>query len=162
MVFSKLLVSVEGTNLSSRFIPNEITVSDIKTIGLRHYFFNAPKGSRLSPEERTTEWYTRVHLNGRGMRDYQIPALDFERAQEIVTSLKGHKIYVVGNVTKAYLSTILPLEDIVDVQEKCNLKYPTTLHATGCGENHAHYRNCSKSKLIFAKNFMKANTALWE
>lgn len=160
MVFSKLLVSIDGTNLSSRFLPNELTVYDLKSGKLRHYFFNPPKGIRLTQEEKRTERYTRQHLGGRGMIPYDVPALEFYHAAQVISSLKGCRLYVMGNVSKTYISEMLPHTPVVDVQSLAALRYPATLPSTLCGEAHRNFRNCSMAKLIFVRDFLKNNPNL--
>ena len=161
-MFSKLLVTVEGTNLSSRFIPNELTIIDLRGFTLRHFFINPPPGLRLSPSERTTEWFTRTKLGGRGIRRYDnLPAIRASEAVNILECLRGRTIYTVGSTSQLFLSTFLPEADVVDVQTLISLTYPTSLPPAGCGEHHANPRHCTLAKAHYVRKAMAENTAKW-
>ena len=161
-MFSKLICTVEGTNLASRFIPNELSIYDLKTQTLRHYFIDPPAGfTRLSPEDKRTDCFTRVKLGGRGIRRYEgLPGISAAEGRVIMMMLKGHKIFVMGSTTKLFLSSLLPEEDIIDVQDIMPISYPTLLPPSGCGEPHKNYRHCTLAKLHYIRRILARNTAV--
>ena len=161
-MFSKLLCTIEGTNLSSRFIPNELTILDLGNFSLRHYFIDPPHGIRLSSSERTTDWFTRTKLGGRGIRRYNnLPAIRAGEAAHILESLRGNTIYTVGSTSRLFLSTYLPEEHVVDIQTVIAITYPTTLPPAGCGEHHTNPRHCTLAKAHYVRRVMMENTARW-
>lgn len=162
IMFSKLLVTVEGTNLSSRFIPNELTIMELGGFSLRHYFINPPPGLRLSPSDRTTDWFTRTKLGGRGIKRYNhLPAIRAAEAVHILELLRGRTVYTVGSTSKLFLSTFLPEADVVDVQTLISMTYPKCLPSAGCGEHHTNPRHCTMAKAQYVCKVMADNTAKW-
>ena len=147
------IVSVDGINLSSRFILKEMSIRIDKDESYRHFIFNRPADLVMTLADKKTEEYAKRVLGAAGIDDYSDGSLDYYSHIGILYSLANYKIFCAGHVSYKFLSTILPYADIYDIQEISSHTFPKQLPTAWCGISH-NPRYCSLAKLWNIVNFV--------
>ena len=155
-IMKSVIVSIEGVNLTHRFVLRELSILFTEDDSLRHYFFNGPHGLHLTPIDKRTNYYTEKFLGGLGVSTHVPAALEAGSYRRILSSLGNqYRILCVGNVAHKFLTEQLPYADIWDLQSIAGLTFPKTLRTAYCGVSHPP-RYCSLAKLWFMRNFVDA------
>ena len=136
-------VSLSGTNLSSGFIPKEMSLYFPDDQSWRHYFFNTPPGRQLTENDIHTDWYTRRVLGGIGLHDALPGSLHYNQHRDLLRMLgMEYQIICSGRVTYDHIVKLLPYADVINSP----LVYPKELPPASCGIKH-RARFCSLAKL---------------
>ena len=141
-----VFVSAEGVYLAEGdYVVRELSVYYCETGEIRHYTFDPPQRF-LTGEEVRTNYYVRNVLDGVGVFDVIPGAMSSSASQDIVTALGNYQILCVGNVAYAWLKTILPCGNVVNIQSRTDFTYPKNIPEMCCGVQH-NSRYCALSKL---------------
>lgn len=140
------IVSLEGINLSSRYVLKEMSLRIEDENSCRHYIFNRPADLVLTAKDRKTERFARNVLGAAGIDEYCTGSLEYYSHISILRSLQGYTIYCAGHVALKFLSAILPDVEVYDIQEVAGHVFPKELPHVWCGLNH-NARYCALAKL---------------
>ena len=141
-----VIVSAEGVYLAENdYIVRELSIYFCETRTVQHFTFDPPQ-RELSGTEKRTNFYVRNILHGLGVYDIISGSREYSDSTKIVTALGNYQILCVGNVAYAWLKTILPYGNIINIQNKTDFSYPKNLPRMCCGINH-NSRYCALSKL---------------
>ena len=140
------VVSLDGINLSSRFILKELSIRLDDESSCRHYVFKKPADLVMTLRDRKTERYARKVLGAAGLDEYNTASLDYYSHITILSSLHDYTIYCAGHVAFKFLASILPTANLFDIQEVSAHVFPKELPHVWCGLNH-NPRYCSLAKL---------------
>ena len=158
----KLLFVLEGTNLSLNLYVNEATLLNMETRNFRQYFVDPPAGLRLTKAERTTEWYTRTKLGGRGLQPWTLPGMGQVEFMRTVKTFQRDTIFCAGNITVDWLRSLLGVDaDIRNIGDM-GFIFPKSLSDANCGEYHSNARRCSFAKMLRARDFLDCHPELWK
>ena len=137
------VVSVDGINLSSRFILKEMSIRLENENSYRHFVFNKPADLEMTAKDKKTKSFAKRILGAAGINDFAAGALDYYSHIGILYSLTDFRIYCAGHV---FLTNILPYADIYNIQEISTHTFPKELPTAWCGISH-NPRYCSLAKL---------------
>ena len=141
-----VIVSAEGVCLAEDdYVVRELSIYFCESRTVQHYTFDPPQRELLGTEKRTN-FYVRNVLHGLGVYDVIPGSREYTASTEIITSLGNYQILCVGNVAYAWLKSILPYGNIIDIQKITDFIYPKNLPRMCCGINH-NSRYCALSKL---------------
>ena len=142
-------VSISGTNFATQFIVREMSLFFPNNSSWRHYFFDTPRGLRLSDGDKKTDWFTRRVLGGIGIYSRLPGSLEYGQHRAILVKLgTNHKICCAGHISAQFLQNLLPYADIEDLQQTHPFNYPRSLPTANCGTDHKP-RFCSLAKLRY-------------
>lgn len=160
---SSVVVSIEGINFASGYVPREMSVYFAPSQEIRHYFFKSPGGLRLSENDKKTLHFVKHRLGGLGLDEIE-GALEYHTLFNLLHDLRNHTIFVVGSIAQIFVQRNLPGVDVRDLQTFTSFKYPKTLpYCSGCGTfAHENARYCSYSKLLYLRHYMVDNSIFLE
>ena len=141
-----VFVSAEGVYLAEGdYVVRELSVYFCETGKIVHYTFDPPQRELTGMEKRTNH-YIRNVLHGVGVFDVIPGAMPSSASRDIVKGLGNYQILCVGNVANAWLKTIIPWGNVVDIQSRTDFTYPKNIPKISCGVQH-NCRYCALSKL---------------
>jgi hypothetical protein len=147
-----VIVSFEGVNLRSGFIPRELSIYYLADGSFRHYFFLPPRHLELTHGEKQTERFYRTILGGIGLHDKVEGAIPYSNVEYLLLAHAEYSIYTVGHIATRFIAEFLPHAAITNVQDVAAFVYPRTLEPSGCGVAH-NPRYCSLSKLKAVRDY---------
>ena len=147
-----VFVAIEGFNLKQGYVIKELSIVQPNDT-FQHYQFKTPENFTPSAAERKTIYYTKHYLNGFSIEDECY--LPNHIHPTILCELKTFKIYVAGEITKLFLSNILPETIIIDVCSLLDFRYPNELPESHCFRTHRQ-RYCSLAKARYIKAVLDA------
>ena len=154
-----VILSPEGVYLAKDdYVVRVLSIYFCETGKIEHHTFDPPQ-RELTEMEKKTNSYVRNVLHGVGVFDVIAGASECNVCRDILTGLRDCQILCVGNVAYAWLKTILPYGNIVDIQSRTDFKFPKNIPEICCGVGH-NSRYCALSKLwVVVFYFMFSNKA---
>ena len=153
-----VIISLEGVNLESGFVPREMSLYYLHDKSYRHYFFERPDDLVLTENDQQTNRFYRDVMGGFDLETYIEGSLPFINLFYLILRHSSYSVYVVGNVSYKLLRETLPhYTNVTDIRDISVFVYPRSLEESGCGLNHSSPRYCSLAKLKVVNNFCSEN-----
>ena len=152
-----MILTLEGFTIPSGYIIKELTVINDKNNEYQHFHFNAPKDFQPTPSDIYTINYATKHLNQLSFSDDSL--LPYVAINAILQNLEKHTIYVAGHSAHKFITSHLPLSNIIDITTTLDFKYPPVLQPADCFKTHRP-RYCSLAKAWYIKSFMEQQEEL--
>ena len=146
-----VFIAIEGFNLKQGYIIKELSIV-YPDDSHQHYQFKTPENFTPSVADKITIKYSENYLNGFSIEDNFYLPNDLHLT--ILNEFANFKIYVAGEITQRFISTILPETNIVDVCSLMDFQYPTELPDPHCFQIH-HARYCSLAKARYIQQSLK-------
>ena len=142
-----VVIAIEGFNLKQGYVIKELSIVYSDNT-YQHYQFKTPETFVPTAADIKTINYTNQYLNGFSIEDnYYLPNI---LHSTILNEFKNFKIYVVGQITRRFISNILLETAIIDVCSLMDFQFPDELPDPHCFKPH-RYRYCSLAKARFIK-----------
>ena len=147
------IISLDGINLSSRFILKEMSIHIEDEDSLRHFVFSKPVDLQMTAQDRRTENYCKRVLGAVGINEYTVGSVQYYGHISILNSLADFTIYCAGHVAYKSLTSVLPYASIYVIQDISTHTFPNELPNAFCGISQ-NPRYCSLAKLWHMAHFV--------
>ena len=157
-----VFIAAEGFILKRGFVIKELSIV-YSDDSYQHYHFKTPKNFTPSAADRNTINYTKHYLNGFSIEDdFYLPN---DLHQTILNEFVNFRVYVAGEITRRFISDILPETRVIDTCSLTDFQYPTELPNPNCFKMH-RARYCSLAKARYIKSaidtfFFKEDVVLY-